>query len=866
MAEITVAMSVFSSSVYEFLKYCLTTVAPNRDFFEKSLRKSFTKVRDQFARVEPGVWSGLTLGNSIQLQNRLIACLQSPEIDRDEFLHVLKEELEKEGLSSKEAEEFYSGVEDEFKALVNEEAVKNPKAFMAILLNECKKHGVTLDEIKDELRARGLVIDAIKNQLDRIEEKIDALAKESRVVVPTMQAALRKNQPDPQLSKGMFFRKEPAWVDFEEGFIFERKEVNKIIEGLKKCNVHLVVGTPAAGKSVVLKNVGFKLAKRNLHVYYVGLKTYSDKLRPCFEQVLRMKSQLVLIIDDAHLQPSACEELIRELRSAKSEIKVLIGSGPLEEVIRKSPRESSEFEYLSKTTLNAEDASRGIIDLFLRKKHGFSKERVAKASRKLSMYRHDLWVLSWALNAFDPKSNSVDEKRILEKIRDSIRGLGQGADDALFPISVFYQYEIPFDRSYLTEKTGLEGRVVNRLIEQSEISQIEHVGERRSLSLAHSSIANLYVRTYQNYPSLGENAKRRFPGDDTEYNVFYGYILGSDPTYSLNIVYRLMHAHVRVQRRGLLLKLLENKEIENQIHKGIEKEKDLDKIQNLLRSCHNLGMSRKLSTCVLHKGFTDTVWPKLASETDLKRVNSFFKELLLVRYFTRGLVRHNINTIASILDPHILVPKIEKEKDVFMIDECIMCVRAFDKKLARILMQSLDLENLSSKVARAQKEGDAYAAFDTISNVTELDQEAGLYLAKRVDFSKVKDKRNLEYLLVSLWDFSRGLRARKRLRQVISGSNPRLEEDLNEVRREMQERSNKREREREEHWNKLRQIATDSEPFMKELKRKGITGEEARAKIVQWLREHGEYREITIHDNGIRYKFTFREKSKKPRK
>jgi len=868
MAAITVAISVFSSAVYEFLKYCLTTGAPKRDFLEKSLRKSFTKVRDQFARVEPGVWAGLTLGKSIQLQNRLIECLQSPEIDRDEFLRVLKEELEKEGLSSKEAEEFHSRVEDEFIALVNEEAVRNPKVFMAILLNECKKHDVRLDEIEDELRARGLVLDAIKNQLDRIEEKIHAMASESRVIVPTIQAVLRKNHPDPQLSKGMFFRKEPAWVDFEEGFIFERKEVNKIIERLKKCNVHLVVGTPAAGKSVVLKNVGFKLAKRNLHVYYVGLKTYSDRFRPCFEQILRMKeSQPVLIIDDANLQPSACEELIRELRSAKSEINVLIGSGPLEEVIRKSPRESSEFEYLSKTTLNAEDASKGIIDLFLRKKHGFSKERVAKASRRLTNYTHDLWVLSWALNVFDPKSNSVDEKRILEKIRDSIRGSGQGADDALFPISVFYQYEIPFDRSYLTEKTGLEERVIDRLIEQSEISQIEHVGERRSLSLAHSSIANLYLRAYQNYPSLGENAKICFQGDDLEYEVFYKCMCELDPTYAPNIVYRLARASARTERRRLLLKLLENKEIENQIHKGIDKETDLDKIENLMDIARSPGeLGRKLETTVFHKGFADAVWPKLASETDLRRIKSFFGKLLVIREFTRGPVRHNINTIASILDLHILVPKIEKEKDVFVIDECIMFVRAFDKKLARILIQSLDLNNLSSKVACAPKEGDSYAAFDTISNVTDLDQEAGLYLAKRVDFSKVKDKEDLESLLISLWDFSPSLRARKRLRQVILMSNPRLEEDLNEVRREMEERHKKVEREIEETWNKLRQMTINHEPFVKELKRKGITGEEYQAKIAQWLREHEEHREVIIEDKGMRYRFSFREKSKKLQK
>jgi len=51
-------------------------------------------------------------------------------------------------------------------------------------------------------------------------------------------------------------------VDYEQGFIVERKEVDEIIRRLENNKVQLVLGAPASGKSIILKNVGFRLATR----------------------------------------------------------------------------------------------------------------------------------------------------------------------------------------------------------------------------------------------------------------------------------------------------------------------------------------------------------------------------------------------------------------------------------------------------------------------------------------------------------------------------------------------------------------------------------------------------------------------------
>ncbi len=88
-----------------------------------------------------------------------------------------------------------------------------------------------------------------------------------RADIPTIQSALRKRET----LEGDFFKKEPEWIDFEEGFVVERREVAEIINKLENDNIQLVLGEPASGKSVILKNIGFKQVEMPaLHVLRDG--------------------------------------------------------------------------------------------------------------------------------------------------------------------------------------------------------------------------------------------------------------------------------------------------------------------------------------------------------------------------------------------------------------------------------------------------------------------------------------------------------------------------------------------------------------------------------------------------------------------
>ena len=373
-----------------------------------------------------------------------------------------------------------------------------------------------------------------------------------KVNIPTIQSTLRKEET----TKGDFFKKAPEWIDFEEGFVVERKEVNEIIKKLENDNIQLVLGEPASGKSIILKNIGFKLAKKNKDVYIVELKKHSsDEVKRYFEDIPEIKEKkAVFIVDDAPLLPTECERLIRDFKNRNLEAKLIIGSRPTREIRGEHPKEAWEFEYVSKTDIHAEDVTEAIIRGFLRREDHFSDERIKTVSENLGEYKKDLWHLSWALKAYNPEKDSVEEGDVYENIRDSIRRIKLGKDesgkdkflnaaDIFLPLSVFYRFEIPIERNFLEELLELEKDKINKLIGLSEIIETEEIGKKQMLSLIHSSIADLYFKAYWAYPSLGKRSKEKIleqkDEDLLQYCLFYKYMTSTDPRNAIDVVIQL---------------------------------------------------------------------------------------------------------------------------------------------------------------------------------------------------------------------------------------------------------------------------------------------------------------------------------------
>ena len=353
-----------------------------------------------------------------------------------------------------------------------------------------------------------------------------------KVTLPSIQYILRKGKT----FKGDFSKKEPEWVDFEQGFIVERRDVDKIIKKLENEKIQLILGAPASGKSIVLKNVGFKLANENKDVYVVELKKYPrDEVKLLFNNILELNDEkLIFIVDDAHLSIENCERFVREFKNG-GRGKLIIGSRPTEEILGGHPKKTSEFEYLSEMEVHAEDVAEEMIKSFLKVVHNFSGE-IINTIKNIEKYKKDLWFLSWALKAYDSKKNSVEDEEIYAKIRDSIRNIDTGkgitainAEDVFLPLSIFYRFEIPIEREFLEEQMGIEGTIINRLIEMSEILETEDIGRNKMLSFNHSSIAELYYGAYQRYPSFGKGISNKIlnqkdRNEFLENCLFYKYI------------------------------------------------------------------------------------------------------------------------------------------------------------------------------------------------------------------------------------------------------------------------------------------------------------------------------------------------------
>ena len=463
--------------------------------------------------------------------------------------------------------------------------------------------------------------DVIKKITEEIKESVLHLieiqtreVKPPEIDIPKIQSVLEKEE----IVEGEFFRREPKWIDFEEDFVVEREEVDEIIKKLESKNVQLVLGEPASGKSVILKNIGFKLAKKWHSVYIIELKNWSaDRLESYFKEAQKIDDERTLIIvDDAHLQLSKCEGLVRDFRYKKLRTKLIIGSRDVKEV-KKSLSEDydfstqeSLFKNLVRTEIHAIDAAEEIISLFLKRKRGVSEKHQIAVSRGFDEYKRDLWLLAWSLMVYD-KENTVNKERIYSAIaNEKIKKIN--AEDVFLPLSVFYRFEIPIERDFLEEQLEIEKDKIDQLIKLSEISETEGRGGNEMLSLHHSSIADLYFKTYQAYPALGEKVKDKIlnkNNDDLQYCLFYKYITSTDPRNAVDVVIYFMiyigivlvmgvaaifseiflgKEKVEKSIRGgtekedeavtLFKKLLGDKKVEKAVKEGIEKEENVEKI------------------------------------------------------------------------------------------------------------------------------------------------------------------------------------------------------------------------------------------------------------------------------------------------
>jgi len=610
---------------------------------------------------------------------------------------------------------------DEFSEDEKGELIKELKELSESQFKEIsEKVGVSVEYLQDIQKFTLYTFKELRADHEEIKELLLRLIEiqiGGEINIPTIQSVLRKEET----TKGDFFKKEPEWIDFEEGFVVERKEVDEIINKLENDPIQLVLGEPASGKSVILKNIGIKLANANKDVYVVELKKHSrDEVKRYFDDIPEIKDEkAVFIVDDAHLLFAECERLVREFKNMRLKAKLIIGSRPTREISGEHPKEASEFEYVSKIDIRAEDVTEGMIKTFLKRKYDFSDGRIKEVSKNLEKYKKDLWHLSWALKAFNPEKDSIDEKEIDKKVKNSIEDIN--AENIFLPLSVFYRFEIHIERNFLEEKLGIEENKINQLIELSEITQTEEAGRHRMLSLNHSSIAELYFKTYHEYPDLGRKIKNGILNgrdkDLLQYRLFYKYMTCTDPKNTVDIVFRLGGEELdKKGEKTLLKKLIEDDKIQELTVEGIDQEED----------------TRKIGWCFL---FIAKIKPKVAQKiakrvefntlsTKLERGTDASGNAICVAGFAK------VNKVKSLKLVNIVSSKIEKEWDVEYIGWCAWSFAEADKELARQITDRINIETILTKI---EKEADIRKIWWCIQGISKANRRVEREIDNRLN-------------------------------------------------------------------------------------------------------------------------------------
>lgn len=552
-----------------------------------------------------------------------------------------------------------------------------------------------------------------------------------RINLPKIEDVLRKAVKEPD-----FFRKEPYWVDFEKGYLVERKEVGEIIKKLERNPRQLVVGESASGKSVIVKNVGYKLRKGGCRVFILELKWDEIDINEILKIVDQKKT--LLVIDDSHLDFLQCNRLLR--RFASSKIKILVST---QEVIeRKSgPKEETEIEVLESnkgtcTRIRAIDISDEVVANFMRTKYGY--QEIGDNERVLSQkYGHDLWMLSWALAVYDPKVGAVEEKRIYEKIKEMlIKGeyAKANADDILLPLSVFYSHGVPIERKFLSQTLNLDNANITELIDYGLIKERDKL-----ISLQHSSVAKIYLETFRNYDFLAKDVKEELQErfGDWHLGLFHLYFQ-SNPS---NCCDTLRDLHL--WRTDIPDKLMENKETKEAVIKGIKKEKNIEKAA----SCLDFFYEKK------------EILESLSIPDLIAKLNTLIYEDPLLMSVSNCIVDFSLASnefakkLAEGLNVTTLRAKLNELEFPFYVGFCVWGVSQGSEKVGRLLTEGLNIDSLRKKL---EKEKSISAIGGCLATLSRADKKFTKELAESLNIVSLRTKVENEHSVVNIRDFLEG--------------------------------------------------------------------------------------------------------------
>ncbi|RQW80555.1 MAG: hypothetical protein EHM14_04390 [Methanothrix sp.] len=345
--------------------------------------------------------------------------------------------------------------------------------------------------------------------------------------------------------KEEFFRiRGPIEIDFIKGMVIRRDEVESIIRKLTDNMIHIILGPPASGKTVLTRNICYELNKI-YDIYWLDMDDFIiDNTRVYLEIQRLNRTKSLVIVENGHKSIERLESLIGYFIDCIKTVKMLITARNFDSGKKRFHNIAQLTEDDNcRTEICASDIAEKLV-LYYNSKFG---QCIEKDINKFLYYKDDLWLLSYLFKAHIDK-NEIDHNSIFQKVNEDLieynQSIGIGASDIILLISWITQNSailseeygnnssyLPIDDFFLIDKLGYDPAIVSSLIRLGIIKKAND-----GYWCWHTSLSKIYIKTAEIYPDLLSRINSKFKdilGDsfdeDTELdkniNIFHIYLL-----------------------------------------------------------------------------------------------------------------------------------------------------------------------------------------------------------------------------------------------------------------------------------------------------------------------------------------------------
>lgn len=322
---------------------------------------------------------------------------------------------------------------------------------------------------------------------------------------------LRKDEhnpnPDPTQPGGF------QWVHFESGCFVESDVSKEALSNLEKYKHLRIEGDEASGKTTLARYLGYIL-KNDKGKMVICTEPWQEIGFPGIRDLSKL-GEYYLIVDDVHI-PEAMRFVEKELEGGRGQL-ILVSRGiDLGSVTHRFARLRQFLEEAPVLNVKAEEIAHDIISNVATHLKMCSTEVEKKLDNLGLNWRDDLVNLSFGCRTLKDKGSLTEldvmtfvRKRMGEDLETEYGLKKKEAEKVFIALAMFYQFEIPLLKAFVTEYFDITEDLINQLVKLRQIvSYYSEFGEM--LRLYHSSWARLCMDCFRYFDDFPTRFKVRF--------------------------------------------------------------------------------------------------------------------------------------------------------------------------------------------------------------------------------------------------------------------------------------------------------------------------------------------------------------------